>query len=322
MNKNYKQLLLIFALVVLLLSPFLGSSDFNLKSLLQTTEGNFILLNLRLPRIFFALLAGTALSVSGLVFQTVFRNPLATPYTLGISGGAALGAILSIKFFSSISFFGSFTTTFLAFLGALLILACIKIILKISKQFDAKTILLSGVALNFFFGALILVFQYFSNPTEVFLIIRWLMGNLVVIGFEKPIFLACVTFPAVAVFLWKSKEMNVLLIGEELAKSRGVNVEKLQNLLVVTASVLVGGVVALAGPIGFVGLVVPHVCRLLVGENVAKLLIFSAFSGGIFLLACDTFGRSLISQTELPVGIVTAIIGGPFFLWLLLRKNE
>ncbi|KAA3598461.1 MAG: iron ABC transporter permease [Calditrichaeota bacterium] len=322
MSKSKGYFLLFVALLILISALFIGSGNFSITSLFDSTEGNFILLELRLPRMIFTLLVGIGLSVSGLVFQTIFRNSLATPYTLGLSSGAAFGAILAIILFKNFTALGSYSTSIFAFLGAILVLLGIKFILKFVRKFDTKTILLAGVALNFFFGALILFLQYFADPTEVFLAIRWLMGNLTVVGYTKPLLLFAIVLPTTLIFFFKSNEMNALLIGDELAQSRGVDVAKLQNLLIVTASVLVSGIVALAGPIGFVGLVVPHIAKKVFGENLSKVLPVSILIGGIFLIACDSIAKIAIPKSELPVGVITAILGGPFFIWVLLHKNE
>lgn len=322
MSKSKRYFLLFVALLILISAPFIGSGNFSISSLFGSTEGNFIILELRLSRIIFTLLVGIGLSVSGLVFQTIFRNSLATPYTLGFSSGAAFGAISAIILFKDFTLLGNYSTSIFAFLGAILILLGIKAILKFVRNFDTKTILLAGVAMNFFFGALILFLQSFADPTETFLAIRWLMGNLTVVGYSKPLLLFAIVLPTTLIFILKSNEMNALLIGDELAQSRGVDVAKLQNLLILTASVLVSGIVALAGPIGFVGLVVPHIAKKILGENILKILPLSIFIGGIFLLLCDSIAKIAIHNSELPVGVITAILGGPFFMWILFRNYE
>ena len=283
-----------------------------------------VLWKLRIPRVLMALLAGTALSTSGMVFQAMFRNPLATPFTLGVSSGAALGAAIAIQFGWAFALFGLSSVTLSAFAGAVLSIALVYLMTARSRQgSSAATMLLAGVAICFFFSSMILFLQYMSDFTRSFRMLRWTMGGLeAIVQFRDVLGV----FPFVAsgcLIVWYLlHELNLLTTGEEFAFSRGVNVNQTKLLLFLSVSLMVGAVVALCGPIGFVGLMAPHICRLMVGPDHRRLYPATLLFGGAFLVICDTASRMVMAPTELPVGIITALLGGPFFLWLLLARRQ
>jgi iron complex transport system permease protein len=278
-----------------------------------------ILWRVRLPRVCLGFLAGASLSVSGMAFQALFRNPLATPFTLGVSSGASLGAALYVKAGFSAGFLGLPGQSIAALLGAGLSIGLVYGFTRAGRGFSTATLLLAGVAVSFFFSSLILFVQYIGDLTTSFRISRWLMGGLEIVGFEA----VRQTLPfagfGLAAVLVLSRELDLFSVGEDLAAARGVSVPAVKKFLFFAASLMVGGVVAVCGPIGFVGLIVPHIGRLLVGPRHRELAPFALFAGGAFLVACDTLGRRLIAPTEIPVGIITSLIGGPFFLVLLVR---
>jgi iron complex transport system permease protein len=179
--------------------------------------------------------------------------------------------------------------------------------------------LLAGVAVGFLFSSLILFIQYLSDFAETFRMIRWLMGGLDVVGFEAVLRLAVFVLAGLVVVLLHADELNLLATGEDLAAARGVEVSRTKKVLFFATSLMVGGVVAVCGPIGFVGMMSPHICRLLVGPDHRRLAPVTLLFGGAFLLACDTLARTVIAPAEIPVGVITALLGGPFFLWLLVR---
>ena len=284
---------------------------------------------LRFHRTALALIAGAGLALAGLVFQAMFRNPLATPYTLGVASGAAFGAALclqtTIRFGLPPLVIGIPTVSFGAFLGAALAMA---IVLGLSRRRDTSTeqMLLAGVAVNFFFASLIVLVQYLSAPHDAFQILRWTMGGVQDATFASDwLQLTPVVILLMLFLMLQSRTLNVFVTGSDRAKSLGINIERFRIVLFVVTSLVVGFIVSITGPIGFVGLLVPHVARLLVGPDHRRLIIATAFIGAIFLAVCDTAGRviaHLANLGEFPVGIITSMLGAPFFLWLLLRRKE
>lgn len=273
----------------------------------------------RLPRICLGFLAGAALSASGMAFQALFRNPLATPFTLGVSSGASLGAALYVKTGLSVGLFGLPGQSLAALAGAVLAIGLVYSFTRIGRGFSTATLLLAGVAVSYFFSSLILFVQYIGDLTTSFRISRWLMGGLEIVGFEAVRHALPLASVGLLVVLVLSRELDLLTVGEDLAAARGVAVGVVKKSLFFAASLMVGGVVAVCGPIGFVGLIVPHIGRLVVGSRHRELAPFTVLVGGAFLVACDTVGRRVIAPTEIPVGIITALIGGPFFVALLVR---
>jgi iron complex transport system permease protein len=258
-----------------------------------------------------------------MAFQTLFRNPLATPFTLGISGGAALGATLWLRIGLAAAWFGTAATSLAGFIGALGAVMLVYGLTRLQKGFQTSTLLLGGIAINLFFSSLILLLQYFSDPGETFRIVRWLMGGFFLIGYRVPLTLLPFILVGTALLALLTREMNLLLSGEEMAGARGLHVERTKKLIFFSASLLTGSVVAFCGPIGFVGMMSPHICRLLVGADHRRLTPASFLFGGLFLVLCDTLARTLATPAEIPVGVITALLGGPFFLWLLLgRKGD
>lgn len=277
--------------------------------------------SLRVPRVMLGFLAGAALSVGGLTFQALFRNALATPYTLGVSSGAALGATLAIRLGAVFSVLGIPAVSLAAFAGALLAVALVYGLARARLGCSANIMLLAGVAVNFSFASLILLVHYTSDAAASFNILRWLMGRLDTVGPDEALRLLPLVAVGGFVALALHRELNLMSVDEELAVSRGVDVDRYRAVLFVTTSVMIGGVVAACGPIGFVGMMVPHVCRLLIGPDHRWLGPMSLLAGGAFLVACDVLARMLAAPAELPVGVLTALLGGPFFLWLLVGRR-
>lgn len=277
-----------------------------------------ILWRIRVPRVCLGLLTGAALAASGMAFQAMFRNALATPYTLGVSSGASLGAALYMRAAFRIDAAGLDGVSLAAFGGAVLSTMLVYGLTRLGRAFSTATLLLAGVATSFSFTSLILLTQYTSDVTTSFRVGRWLMGGLEVVGFE-PVWqvlpFAIIGLVAVSVL---AREMDLLVVGEDLAATRGVSVEQVKRLLFFAVSIMVGGVTAVCGPIGFVGLIVPHIGRLMVGGHHRFLTPFSVLGGAAFLVTCDTVARVAIAPVEIPVGSITALVGGPFFLTLLL----
>lgn len=310
------------AALTLAWSPFLGMDRIPFSALwgdVSDPTDITVLWELRIPRVLMAFLAGAALSTSGMVFQAMFRNPLATPYTLGVSSGAALGASLAIQFGWAFAFLGVSSVSLSAFVGAVVSMGLVYAITARSRQgLSTTTMLLAGVAVCFFFCSLILFLQYMADFTRSFRMLRWTMGGLEsIVQFRDVLGVLPFVVAGCLIVWYLLHELNLLATGEEFAFSRGVNVNQTKLLLFLSVSLMVGAVVAMCGPIGFVGLMAPHICRLIVGADHRRLYPAAWLFGGTFLVICDTAARTVMAPTELPVGIITALLGGPFFLWLL-----
>jgi len=310
-------LILVATISILLISPFLG-----LNGSISSEIQQHIISQLRIPRILFAFIAGAGLAVCGMVFQAMFRNPLATPFTLGVASGASLGAALYVLLGFSFSIMTLDGSTFAAFLGSLLAISFVYSISRLRSGFSTETLLLTGVAISFFFSSLILFTQYMSNVSDSFRILRWLMGSLTTVGYRDILQLLPFVCGCIAVILWLSRELNLLMAGDDIALSRGLAVQKTRYLLFFVTSLCVGAIVALCGPIGFVGMMVPHICRLLIGSDHHWLTPATLLFGGSFLIICDSISRLIIAPAEIPVGVITTLLGGPFFLWLLIKSRN
>lgn len=304
--------------------PLIGSQPLDYNNVFSNSHSidAEIFFNIRLPRVAFAFLVGGSLSLIGAVFQALLRNDLATPYTLGVSSGGAFGAVLALKLNLTFSLFVFTAVSLFSITGSLV---SIGIIYAISKRHDGismYTLILSGVAISFFFSSFTLFLHYMADFTETFRMVRWLMGSLDVNGWKYSISLLLVLAFIFFYFFKNNKAYNILLAGDEVALSKGVEVYRLQKISFLIGSVTIGFIVAIAGPIGFVGLVVPHIIRLLFGADHKFVFSGSLIGGGVFLTVCDTFARTIIAPAELPVGVITALLGGPFFIYLLIRKKH
>jgi len=323
MNRKFLFILIwLFAAAVLCASPFVGSVRIPFSAVIdlqRTTAESQIFYTLRLPRVFTAFLAGAALGCCGTALQAMFRNPLATPFTLGISSGAAFGAAIYVLFGAAVKFAPAGIV--FSFVGSLAAVLLVYGFTKIKKGFSVGTMLLAGVVINFFFSSLILFMQYLSDFTESFRIVRWMMGSIEVAGFNTPLVFLVFTAVGVAVIYSQYLNLNLMSISDEIALARGVNVLKSRKLIFFATSIMVAVVVAYCGPIGFVGLMAPHICRLLIGCDHKYLIGASVLFGGAFLTLCDAFAHTLISPAIIPVGVITSLLGGPFFVWLLIHSK-
>ena len=315
--------LLICALCAVI-SPLFGPVRINpFRALQDPASLDFqILVRARIPRILFSIVVGGVLAMSGVVFQAILRNPLASPFTLGISGGASLGAVLAILMGWEVTFHGLSPLPVASFAGALVVMLVVYSLSRSRHHFSPLTLLLSGVVLNYVCAALILLIHYYSNFTKSFLMTRWMMGGLDIYDYSVFSSLGPFLLLGLPLILSQSRYLNVLSAGEDWAAVRGVNASRVMSIQYFAASLITGSVIAYSGPIGFVGLIVPHVLRMSLGADHRVLLPTSLFLGGAFLVVCDTIARTVLAPTEIPVGIFTSILGGPFFLWLLLRKRK
>ncbi len=316
-----------FALMVaaVVFAPLIGSTHISLVHAFDrsvpfaTNTDAQIFFIARLPRVVAAALVGGTLAAAGVIFQGLLRNPLATPYTLGVSTGSALGAMLAITFGASLPFVGVTSASLAGSMIAVLIVYALA--RARNAGLSTTVLLLAGVTLNAFFSALIMFVQYLSDFAQTFRAIRWLMGDLDVVGYTSITgALPFISF-AFIVFAWLARPLNLLSLGADAAGTRGVNVTSVHRWAFFSASIATGAAVAVGGPIGFVGIIVPHLVRLMVGSDHRLVLPASAFLGAGFLVGCDTLARIVLAPLELPVGVITAIIGGPFFLWMLITKR-
>jgi iron complex transport system permease protein len=310
-------IIIVMSLLILTISPFI-----NLPDISNDAIRNHILFDLRFPRTVFGFVVGAGLAVCGLVFQAMFHNPLATPYTLGVASGAAFGAAFTIFTGLTFTVVGIHSLTFGAFLGALITISFVYSIGRLSGQFSTYTLLLTGVATSFIFSSLIMLMQYMSDVNQAVQIVRWLMGSVANGRVDTLLALLPFVLVTLVMVIKLAPELNLLMAGDDIAISRGVAIKRVRYLLFFVTSLCVGAIVSWCGPIAFVGMMVPHICRLIVGSDHRRLIPASLFMGGSFLVLCDALARSLFAPAELPVGIVTTLLGGPFFLWLLLRRQK
>ena len=318
----------VLAIVTCVLAPLVGSTRISLvrafdRSIPFTDNVDAqIFFVARLPRVLSGALVGAAFATAGVVFQALLRNPLATPFTLGVSAGASLGAMLVIIFGVTLSA-GPFSAVPLAsFAGAAVATVVVYwLATPYRRAMSTSVLLLAGVTLNSFFSALIMFVQYMADFAQAYRASRWLMGDLDVGSFEPIVAAVPLVVIAFGLFALLPSALNVLSLGPDAAATRGVDVVRTQRLAFFSASLATSAAVSLAGPIGFIGIVVPHLVRLLVGSDHRIVLPASALFGAAFLVICDLGARTLLAPVEIPVGVITALIGGPFFLWLLVRRS-
>jgi len=281
-----------------------------------------IFMQVRVPRIVLAAIVGAALACSGVVFQGLLRNPLADPYILGISSGAGLGAVIAVISGFNWMLWGRSPIAVFAFLGALGTVWLVWLIGRLAGRSNVTSLLLAGVVVNAFFSAIIMFLTSIARSDQIFSTIFWLMGNIT----EEEWFIlwlsgGCVITGVIALF-YISPQLNVISFGQDDARSMGINTPAVQTIAFAVAAAITAVAVSLSGLIGFVGLIVPHGVRLVFGPDHRQLLPVSAIVGAIFLVACDTAARIVVAPAQLPVGVVTAIVGGPFFLVLLIRHTR
>jgi len=281
-----------------------------------------IILKERLPRVLLGIVVGAGLAAAGVVFQGLLRNPLASPYILGVSAGGALGAVTAIRLSLVGAFMGlSFITGF-SFVGSLLAIGLVYWIGSPGGRASSVRLILAGVIVNAFFSSITMFLNYTADFTQSRRIVMWLMGGLYLADYD----LLWRSVPWVAlglVVLWViSRDLNVLSFGDQAAAQLGVNVERAKRVAFFGGSLVTGVCVSVSGPIGFVGLVIPHMMRFIFGPDHRLLLPASAIVGGGFLVVCDTVARVGFGAAELPVGVITAFVGGPFFIWLLRRSGK
>jgi iron complex transport system permease protein len=314
-------------LAVCLTAPLIGSTTIHLSRVFDRTipfADNVdaqVFFVARLPRVLASALVGSAFAIAGVVFQAFLRNPLASPDTLGVSSGATLGAVVVITFHLDTAVLGVSAVPVATFAGAAGALGIVYAMSIARRRGTSSTVLLlAGVALSAFLGALNRFIQVLGDYTDTFRSIRWMMGSMDV-GSYTDIVVALVPIAAACIAIGTlPRELDLVSIGAEAAESRGVDVRRAERVALVSASLLTGSAVSLGGPIPFVGIIVPHIVRLIVGANHRLVLPAAALFGGAFLVICDVIARTAFGAAGMPVGAITAFLGGPFFLWLLFRR--
>ena len=306
------------ALAALFLTPLAGPTKVDFARAFARQSPDYdVLFSLRLPRVLLAMLAGGALSLAGAVFQALLRDALATPYTVGVSGGASLGAVAAIVF--GWSRVGVWTG---ALTGAGLVLLLVLGIAGSGRRMSSFTLLLAGIAINSMCSAMILFVNSIAGLTESFSMTRWLMGGIDSVEYSTLGVARAAGAAAAGVLIWLGASWNLMTVGEDWAATRGVSVKGMLLLGYLGGALLEAPVTAITGPIGFVGLIVPHALRLWVGADHRVLMPCSFLVGAAFLAACDAVARVVLAPADLPVGVITALLGGPFFIWLLRTRSK
>ena len=314
---------------VTVLAIFLGSARLSPLTVLRVLGGgagaesteHIVVLGLRLPRIAAAVLAGGALEVAGVGFQGLTRNPLAEPSVLGVSAGAAFGVVVGQLTGGSGAIFDAVRVAAFGFAGALVAGAAVYLIASVHGAFPIQTLLLAGVIVGIFFGSAVTVLISLVDIDRLGGVVHWLLGNIAPLPARSLLVFAGLAALGFAAIVSQARELNVLALGEEAARQLGINAERVKAQIFVAAALLTSSVVAFAGPIGFVGLIVPHMLRLVLGSDNRLLVPTAMVGGGAFLLIADTIARNAVAPAELSVGIITSFFGAPFFVYLLRTRR-
>ena len=319
----YGLLLLLVALVM----PWIGAEAVKISDIFdflmgKTTPQGEIFWFQRVPRVLLAIIAGGTLATVGASFQVLFRNPLVEPFTLGISGGAALGAFITISVPSLWLAWGPFSTIQLfAVCGAAICLFFIYTLSRKPRGMSIYTLLLAGITISFICAGAIMMLTYVANPNSLVVFQRWMMGGIDVIGYKDLISLCPLLFPGIGLLFYHTNDLNHIALSEDIAMGHGVEVAAVRRNIFIGGGLATAAVVSLVGPIGFIGLIIPHAVRRLSGYDQRVVLPCSFFLGGSTLAICDAAARTLIAPNELPVGIITAILGGPLFIYILVSRR-
>ena len=316
-----KIFLYIFSFIIVCIAPFLGEIPISLKDILEPSSTTYtIFWDLRVSRVVLAFFVGGILALGGLIFQIIFKNELITPYTLGIASGTTLFTAISIVFFPAL--YLSISSVFGSIITILILYYISKQINKSSIAVSTNSILLIGIALSYFYSSALMLVFYMSNLQENYSIVRFTLGSLDTVGFTSGIVVIIVSFIFYAVVHINKEKIKLLLICNDTAFLKGLNVHKINILLLVVVSLSVGICISFVGPIGFIGLVIPHIIKLIYKKSADKLFFPVFFFGGIFLVFSDLLARNLNTDSALPIGVVTAFIGAPFFVYLLVRRSK
>jgi len=318
--------LVIFTFIIALVSLTVGSASISsfeaikiiINYFTKVSEGNMsekIIMNIRAPRVLMALFTGAGLAISGVTFQGLFKNPMGDPFVLGVSSGAALGATIGLEKNNYI------LITLLAFGGAIVTLMLVYNVARVGNKIPIEILLLSGIAISFLCNSLISLIMILKKEA-MDKIIYWTLGSLNTSSYKQVLLIVPIVVLGSLFIYRRYKDLNILSMGEEDAYSLGVEVEIVKKELIIISSLIVAALVSVTGIIGFVGLIIPHIARMIVGSNHRELIPFSFILGALFLVVCDTISRVIIAPGELPVGAVTALLGAPYFIYLLWKKKR
>lgn len=328
MNKKYT-IAYIFSLLLLVVSVWLGISigsvDIPLSTLWdsETNPSAYsILWNIRMPRVFLAALVGASLAIAGAAFQGLLKNPLADPYTLGISSGASVGAVITIFFSVSLPVLGTYTLPIFSMIGALITIVGVMSFAKlVDRTMKMETLILSGIIFSSFLGSCISLMIALTGE-ELRSIMGWLLGSVSMRGWPYVKMILPFVIVGTLLIWFNRRELNAMIYGEDRAKYLGVDVKRSKYILLAGGSMLTGAAVAVSGTIGFVGLVVPHMVRMIIGTDHRHLLLISFLNGASLLVICDLVSRTIIAPTELPIGVITAFIGAPVFSYIFFKQRK
>jgi len=310
-----RYIVFVLSIIFLFLAPFYGQIEIEYRNLFDSTSMGYKLFwELRVPRVTVAFFAGGLLGLGGMIFQSLFKNPMGTPYTLGVASGSTLGVASAIIFG-----FSSFVTLF-GFLGALGTVILLFGITARLKSYESNSLLLVGIALSFFYSATLMILFYLSNESQSFEIVRFTMGSVDVVNIDEILLIVVSSLTLFMITLWYRYELRVLLTSNENAFLKGVNVKRVNTILLFIVSIVTGVSVSITGPIGFVGLVIPHIIKIFYKKSTDRLIYPIFFYSGIFLVLSDFIARNLGNNSDIPIGIITSFIGGPFFIYLIIKR--
>ncbi len=332
-------ILVISLFTVIIISSALGSANLSVSDSLKIVMSKIPIVNnfidesefkniyirivwdIRMPRIIFAGLVGCGLSIVGGTFQSIFRNPLADPHILGVSSGAALGATVAMLSGITINYFGLGVIGIFAFIGGILTVVLVYKLALVGNRLPVFNMLLTGTAVSTMLSSFIALMMSFNREkiTKVYL---WTMGSFSASNWDKVIYLAGFIIVGFVIIYFYSKDLDLIMTGSDTAKSLGVDTAKVKKILIVTSTLIVAACVSVSGIIGFVGLVIPHCVRLVSGPKHRSLIPLSALLGAIFMIICDTLARTLTAPGEIPVGVITALLGAPYFIFLIQHNKK
>ncbi len=279
-----------------------------------------IIIQIRLPRVLGGALVGAALATAGAAYQSIFRNPMADPYVIGASAGAAVGAASAIVLGVGYVIFGVNSIPIFAFLGSIVTVLIVYNISRVGSRVPVTTLLLSGISVSIFLSAIVTLMKVVAGD-RLHALIFWLMGGLSYIEWRDIIGVAPLIFAGITVIYLLARDMNIIVLGDEEAQHLGVEVEKVKMILLISGALITASAVSISGLIGFIGLIIPHLTRIIIGSDHRVLVPSSSILGASFLILCDAVARIIASPAELPVGVITALSGGPFFLYLLHKRR-
>lgn len=311
-----KNIALFCSFIILAIAPFIGQIDLSFKDIFtSTSSAHMVFWEIRIPRVLLAFFVGGILALGGFVFQIVFRNPMGTPFTLGVASGATLFTAIAI-----VLGFSLFIPLF-AFTGAVLTIVILFSVASRFKTTGTSSLLLVGIALSFFYSASLMVVFFISNLQESYEIVRFTMGSLDIVGLQDALVVLVTAILLLLLIVKYKYQLTLLLTSHEFARLKGLDIKKTNYILLLVTSLAVGVAVSITGPIGFIGLVVPHIIRLIYKQSYEKLILPIFFYGGVFLVLCDIIARNLGTVSDIPIGVVTSFIGAPFFIYLIIKRK-